>query len=105
MAFLVLLAAAARTRVIASGLGGCRVWPRTGWFCVMLVTVLDREFGLKYRREAVQPEALVQSEHHQFGFRRIQFRDAVDLTQHALDPSARGFARHRQRIGKQRVIT
>ena len=56
------------------------------------------------RIEPVQPQALVEGEHHQLRLAARQIRKRVDLAQHAADPAARGLARHGQRVGEQRVL-
>ena len=69
---------------------------------VMIVIVLFP--GFKHRIEAMEAQTLIESELDQLGFKLRQMRERVDLAQHSADAAARGFARHGERVGEQRVV-
>src|SRR5690242_630535 len=113
VALLVFLAAAARAGIVAPGFlrrhlriqgRGGRFRPRAGRLGFVVMIVFIGLFSLEHRSEPMQPQPFVERKHDQLGLGLRKRRDGIDLAQHALDAPARGFARHGERVSKQRIV-
>src|SRR5581483_10088064 len=96
--FLVLLPAAARTRIVSTDLLRRLWWRHLMMMMLVLVIMVVLGLALEHRLQTREPQPFVQRELDQLRLERRQRRDRIDLSQHPPDPPARRLARHGERI-------